>query len=62
MWRGLVLLIMLIEFGSDGWLTATTLKFFMHGAAFVVGWVIPVTYGAAPATAVVSYDLLHVEV
>jgi len=34
---------MLIEFCSDGWLTVTALKYFMHGAAFVVGWVIPAT-------------------
>jgi hypothetical protein len=40
MWSGLVLLITLIVFGSGGRLTATTLKFFMHGAAFIVGWMI----------------------
>jgi len=38
-----VLLIMLIVFDSGRWLTATALKFFMHGAAFVVGWMIPAT-------------------
>jgi len=43
MWSGLMLLVILIEFGSDGRLTATALKFFMHGAAFVVGWVNPAT-------------------
>jgi len=43
MWSGLVLLIMLIEFGSGGWLTATALEFFKHSASFIVGWMIPAT-------------------